>query len=105
MPTQIARFGWIPDFPDHRDRLYAAPPEQNKHIFKKPTPDCYKEAVKHTAIVYERIPRSLNQMKACLTSGYPFVIGFSVYESFESAAVAKTGHAPMPRGNDPFLGG
>ena len=28
MPTkrQVKRFGWIPDIPDHRDRLYAAPP-------------------------------------------------------------------------------
>jgi len=25
MPRQIARFGWIPDLPDQRDYLYAAP--------------------------------------------------------------------------------
>src|SRR5713226_9083825 len=27
MPRQIKRFGWIPDLPDHRDHLYAAPAE------------------------------------------------------------------------------
>ena len=29
-------------------------------------------------------PQIANQMKGCLASGYPFVFGFSVYESFES---------------------
>src|SRR5690348_2209286 len=26
MPRKIARYGWIPDEPDHRDYLYAVPP-------------------------------------------------------------------------------
>jgi len=26
MPRQIKRYGWIPDLPDQRDHLYAAPP-------------------------------------------------------------------------------
>jgi hypothetical protein len=25
MPRKIKRYGWLPDIPDHRDRLYAAP--------------------------------------------------------------------------------
>ena len=25
MPQKLARYGWIPDLPDHRDHLYAAP--------------------------------------------------------------------------------
>ena len=43
--------------------------------------------------------------KGCLASGYPFVFGFSVYASFESAAVATTGHAPMPKPKEALLGG
>jgi hypothetical protein len=27
MPRKIKWYGWIPDLPDHRDHLYAAPPE------------------------------------------------------------------------------
>lgn len=27
MPRKVARYGWIPDLPDQRDHLYAAPPE------------------------------------------------------------------------------
>ena len=26
-PREIRRYGWIPDQPDERDHLYAAPPE------------------------------------------------------------------------------
>ncbi len=45
------------------------------------------------------------QMKGCLASGYPFVFGFTVYESFESEDVAKTGVVPMPAHTEKVLGG
>ena len=44
-------------------------------------------------------------MKACLTEGYPFVFGFSVYESFESEEVATRGIMPIPAKNEKLLGG
>src|SRR5260370_2581404 len=44
-------------------------------------------------------------MKGCLASGYPFVFGFSVYESFESQQVAQTGHVPMPHPGEKQIGG
>ena len=44
-------------------------------------------------------------MKGCLASGYPFVLGFTVYQSFESDTVAQTGHAPMPGPNEQTIGG
>ena len=48
--------------------------------------------------LYQRLTaRRSDQIKGCLASGYPFVFGFTVYESFESQAVAKTGVVPMPR--------
>ena len=60
----------------------------------KPTPACYKEAAKHQIISYQRIS-TLDEMRTCLADGYPFVFGFTVYESFESQQVAKTGVVPM----------
>ena len=33
-------------------------------------------------VLYQRLVQNLNQMKGCLASGYPFVLGFAVYESF-----------------------
>lgn len=71
----------------------------------KPTPACYQEALKYKAVQYQRVVRSLMQFKGCLASGFPFVFGFTVYESFESAEVAKTGIAPMPGLKEQALGG
>jgi len=57
---------------------------------KKPSSACYKQARDHQITSYHRVI-GLQQMKQCLAEGYPFVFGFSVYESFESPQVAKAG--------------
>lgn len=44
-------------------------------------------------------------MQGCLAEGYPFVFGFTVYESFESEPVAKTGIVPMPASGEAVQGG
>ena len=72
---------------------------------KKPAKTCYTEAMNHQVVSYQRVTQTLNQMKGCLASGYPFVFGFSVYESFETSTVAKTGKVPMPRSGETMLGG
>lgn len=72
---------------------------------EQPTNDCYQSALQHKAILYRRVTRDLSQMKGCLASGYPFVFGFTVYESFESDQVAQTGHAPIPQPGEKPLGG
>lgn len=199
MAYKIKRYGWIPDLPDHRDHLYAAPaavlrklPAQidlrkqcppvydqgelgsctanaiggaiefdrmkqhlsdfvpsrlfiyyNERVMEgtvdsdsgaqirdgiksvakqgacpekewpydinkftvKPPAQCYQDALKDRAVSYSRLTHNLNQMKGCLASGFPFVFGFTVYESFESQTVAQTGHAPMPQPNEQVLGG
>jgi C1A family cysteine protease len=77
----------------------------NPKLTVKPSPACYTEAKKHLAGQYARVPRTLNQMKGCLASGFPFVYGFTVYESFEGNQVAKTGVVPMPKPAEQVLGG
>jgi C1A family cysteine protease len=44
-------------------------------------------------------------MKGCLSEGYPFVFGFTVYESFEGARVAKTGKLNLPKKGEKLVGG
>lgn len=70
----------------------------------KPSTTAFAEAKLHLIKKYQRL-NTLDQMKNCLASGYPFVFGFSVYASFESDAVARTGAAPMPQPNEELLGG
>jgi C1A family cysteine protease len=196
---KISRYGWLPDLPDHRDHLYAAPVEMigaipskvdlrtqcppvydqgqlgsctanaiagavefdrlkqkisdfapsrlfiyyNERVMEhtvdsdsgaqirdgiksvgklgdcpetewpytiskfktKPPAKCYSDALKYKAVLYSRLTPILSQLKGCLASGYPFVFGFTVYESFESAQVAKTGHAPLPKSGEQTIGG
>jgi C1A family cysteine protease len=71
----------------------------------KPPAKAYKDAGTDRAVSYQSLIQDLNQMKGCLASGYPFVFGFTVYESFESAAVANSGHAPMPAPSERAIGG
>jgi C1A family cysteine protease len=70
----------------------------------KPTPACYKDAANHKITSYHRII-TLDEMRACLAEGFPFVFGFTVYESFESQAVAKTGTVNMPKKDEQTMGG
>ena len=71
----------------------------------KPGDKCFSDALKDRAVLYSRLTQILNQLKGCLFSGYPFVFGFTVYESFESDAVAQSGIAPMPGAGERVLGG
>jgi len=72
---------------------------------KKPPTNAYQDALKDRAVSYQQVVQTLSQMKGCLASGYPFVFGFAVYESFESQQVAGGGHAPMPAPGEAQIGG
>jgi C1A family cysteine protease len=80
-------------------------PYNEDHVLMPPAQGCYQDALLHRAVVYKRVPQNLIHMKAVLAGGYPFVIGISVYESFESEEVAKTGIVPMPKPGEKLLGG
>ena len=198
-PRKIAHYGWIPDLPDERDHIYAAPPPilsalpasmdlrpqcpgvydqgmlgsctanaiggaiefdrlkqrltdfvpsrlfiyYNERVIEgtvtsdsgaqirdgiktvasqgvcpepewpyditrftqKPPAKAYADAAGDRAVSYQSLVQDVNQMKGCLASGYPFVFGFTVYESFEGSTVARTGHAPMPAPSERAIGG
>ena len=72
---------------------------------EKPPKQAYTDASKHQATVYRRVIGNLHQMQGCLASGYPFVFGFSVYESFMSDQVAQTGEVPLPPRGEQLIGG
>jgi C1A family cysteine protease len=82
-----------------------SPYPPNPRLALHPTPECYRQALGYQVVQYRRIPRSLNQMKGCLAAGFPFVYGFTVYESFESPAVAASGDVPMPNRSEEAIGG
>ena len=71
----------------------------------KPSSNCYELAKNHKSVKYERVKHDFDHLQDCIASGYPFVFGFAVYESFESEKVAETGIMPMPSKNEKMLGG
>ena len=60
----------------------------------------YHEAEGYKAISYFRVQRSLSQMKGCLAEGFPFVFGFTVYDSLYNAQGHPVTVLPMPGGSD-----
>jgi C1A family cysteine protease len=70
----------------------------------KPSDKALADAKNHLITSYARIT-TLQNMRQCLADGFPFVFGFSVYDSFESETVAKTGVVPMPTKTEKLLGG
>jgi C1A family cysteine protease len=72
----------------------------------KPNKNVFTDGTSHKFGEYRRLDnRNLDDLRACLASGFPFVFGFAVYESFESDQVSNTGVVPMPGGHEAMLGG
>lgn len=72
---------------------------------EKPSNQCYTDALNFKATFYQKIHQDTLHMKACLAAGLPFVFGFTVYESFESDEVAKTGMVQLPTAQEAVIGG
>jgi C1A family cysteine protease len=90
----------------------ATPADPNTNLWpagakpaQKPSPACYTAALQHKAVTYESVTRDLGQFKGCLASGYPFVLGFTVYSAFESPQVAQTGVLNLPASSEQVEGG
>ncbi len=79
-------------------------PYKTSRFTKKPTRACYRTAKKHRILSYHRIT-TVDEMRGCLAEGFPFVFGFTVYDAFESAAVAKSGVLNMPGPKEKMAGG
>ena len=72
----------------------------------KPPQSYYVEAVKHKVLQYAQVENTdLVACKSAIFEHGCLVLGFTVYESFESNAVAKTGIVPMPKSSEQVLGG
>ena len=86
-----------------------APPETDwpymiTKFARKPPARAYKDALKHQAIRYARVPHTEMGIQTVLAGGYPISFGFTVYESFESD-VGPDGIVPMPEPSEQVVGG
>lgn len=70
-----------------------------------PTATAYTDALKRKVVSYERCA-NFDAVKNAVANGNPVVVGFLVYQSFMTSAVAKTGMMPYPNtARERILGG
>lgn len=72
---------------------------------KKPPQAVYAAAKSDRALKYERVNVDVASIQQAIASGFPVVIGISVYESFESDSAAETGMIPLPQADEEMMGG
>jgi C1A family cysteine protease len=63
------------------------------------------QATEHELLVVHNIRNTESDMKASLAAGNPFAVAISVFASFETDEVSRSGVVPMPRHNEACLGG
>ena len=80
-------------------------PYDTSQFASKPTPQCYTDALANRTLKYASVRQTLYGLRYQLAHGFPTIFGFTVYESFESDAVAKSGMVPMPQPGEQIVGG
>jgi len=90
----VARYGDCPEslWPYVEHKFATRPPGR-----------CYESALKYRAVKYYRLHRNLDEMRACLASGYPFVLGFLAHDKFLNV-VRRTGFLQMPGPREGVIG-
>jgi C1A family cysteine protease len=81
--------------------LLSDDPYDIQKMDEAPTAAQLEQAAQYKAGAYHALS-NVNEMKCCLASGFTFLLGFDVYENFESS-VGSDGVVPAPQGQ--VLGG
>jgi C1A family cysteine protease len=68
-----------------------------------PPKECYEAALKDLVLEYQSVGQ--REIMVALNQSKPVIMGFTVFESFESPDVARTGIVPMPLVNESVVGG
>lgn len=84
-----------------RDDLW---PDQQENLFLDPFQKADIDASKRRIYRYYRVEETSEKL-ACLASGHPFVIGATVFPSWETDQAEQTGWIPMPGQSEPMIGG
>jgi C1A family cysteine protease len=81
-------------------------PFDENQVVTKPSENAYLMAEAHVSVEYASMSQDLVSLKTCIATGFPFVFGFSVYESFMADPCRQFGIVTMPdRDNESLVGG
>lgn len=92
----LKEFGVCPEimWPYELDKFTIKPPQQ-----------CYDKGKLSVVTEAKQLNQTIHEMKRCLASGSPFILGIMIYPSFISEEVTKTGNVPMPSEDEKIIGG
>lgn len=71
-------------------------PHKKEYKGYAPREHCYASACLQGTVRYKRLNQDLKTLKACISSGNPFVFGFAVYESFRDPTLWDPAQDRMP---------
>lgn len=75
------------------------------HLDPRPLLEQHADAVCKLERPYKAVRRSIREFKRVLSNRQTVGFGFTVYESFDSGEVARTGLVPMPQEGERTVGG
>lgn len=79
-------------------------PYEESNIYDTPPDSVYQASLPYKISQYMRVA-NLDDAKSCLSEGFPVIIGFSVYDYFESDEMEQTGILHLPKPGEQMLGG
>jgi len=80
-------------------------PYDESRYKERPTEAAFSDARHRRITEYARVRQDTPDLKRVLASGFPIIIGLTLYASFESDAVTATGIVPLPDQSESCLGG
>jgi C1A family cysteine protease len=80
-------------------------PFDTKKLLVKPSDEAYKMGLTDLVSEYQSVDVNEASFLTALEAGYPVVFGITLYDSFDSDAVAATGIVPMPSKTEKVVGG
>jgi hypothetical protein len=88
---------------------HGAPPEPDwpydvAKFARRPPAKTTADAKKEIVVSYQRIDTA-EAARDCIASGNPYIVGFDLFQGFESEQAALTGNIPMPRPGETPIGG
>ena len=79
-------------------------PYDPKKLTKGPPAKVGRDAKKHVALQYQSVALTRMDICSAIANNGQVLAGFSVYDSFQSDAVASTGLMPMPTSTETLVG-
>ena len=71
-------------------------PYEEEKFGEEPPHDCYISAKDNRLCRFEKVKQNMDQIRACLKAGFPFVFMFELYDSFYSLEDEQSGVMPLP---------